>query len=145
MQIGIWAIVMVFMLLLEAATQSIVSIWFAAGALAALLAAALGATVPVQVSVFFFVSGLLLAFLLPYLRRKMEMKRTPTNADRIIGAEGVVTEIIDAIEGTGQIRVMGATWSAVSATGEKLPEGTGIFVKDIQGVRAVVERKENLE
>ena len=144
MQIGIWAIVMVLMLLLEAATQSIVSIWFAAGALVALLAAALGATVPVQVSLFFFVSGLLLAFLLPYLRRKMETKKIPTNADRIIGAEGIVTETIDAIEGTGQIRVMGTTWSAVSASGEKLPEGTSVLVKDIKGVRAVVERKENL-
>ncbi len=144
MQMGIWAILMVLMLLLEAATQSIVSIWFAAGALAALLLAALGASVPVQVSVFFFVSGLLLAFLLPYLRRKMEIKRTPTNADRIIGAEGIVTETIDAIEGTGQIRVMGMTWSAASVNGEVLPEGVSVLVKDIKGVRAVVERKENV-
>ncbi len=144
MQIGIWAVLMVVMLALEAATQSLVSIWFAAGALAALLGAALGASVPVQVSVFFFVSGLLLAFLLPYLRQKMETKRTPTNADRIIGAEGIVTEKIDAVEGTGQIRVMGTTWSAASKGGEVLPEGVSVLVKDIQGVRAVVERKENV-
>ena len=138
--VGIWALVLIVMLALEAATQALVSIWFAAGALAALVCAACGLIVPVQVAAFFFVSGLLLAFLLPYARKKMKTGRTATNADRIIGAEGVVTEDIDDVSGSGQIRVMGAVWSAKSIHGIKIPAGEKIEVVEIAGVKAVVKQ-----
>lgn len=75
---------MVVMLITEAATQSLVSIWFAIGALAALLAAVFGCTLPVQTAIFFFVSGILMAFLLPVARKKLAQVKTATNADRIL-------------------------------------------------------------
>lgn len=141
MQIGIWAALMVVMLVTEAATQSLVSIWFAAGALSALLAAAFGASLPVQTSTFFFVSGILLAFLLPYARRKVEVAKTATNADRIVGKTGIVTETVDSHSGTGQIRIMGSIWSAKSEDELKIEEGTEIIVEGIAGVKAIVRPK----
>ncbi len=141
MQIGIWVALMVIMLVTEAATQSLVSIWFAAGALSALLAAAFGASLPVQTAVFFFVSGILLAFLLPYARRKVEIAKTATNADRIVGKTGIVTETVDPHSGTGQIRIMGSIWSAKSEDEVKIEEGTEIVVKGIAGVKAIVHPK----
>ena len=138
MQIGIWAVLMIIMLVTEAATQSLVSIWFAAGALSALLAAVLGASLSIQTAVFFFVSGILLAFLLPFAKRKIETVKTATNADRIIGKTGVVTQAIDPTEGKGQIRILGSIWSAKTADGSILAEGTEVIVEDISGVKAVV-------
>lgn len=139
--IGIWAVILVAALVMEAATQGLVSIWFAAGALAAMVCAVLDVFFPVQLAVFFFVSGILLAFLLPYVKKRMEIRRTATNADRIIGAEGIVTEEIDEVSGTGQIRVMGAVWSAKAAHGVKIPVGEKVGVEGISGVKAVVSRK----
>ncbi|MBQ7036320.1 MAG: NfeD family protein [Clostridia bacterium] len=138
--IGLWAAVLVLMLILEASTAALVSVWFAVGAFCALISAFFGAVFGVQISVFLVVSGLMLAFLLPYTRRKMAARKTATNADRIIGAEAVVTEEIDEIAGTGQIRVMGAVWSAKSKSGARIPVGEKVKVEEISGVKAVVVR-----
>lgn len=141
MQIGIWVALMVIMLVTEAATQSLVSIWFAAGALASLISAVFGASLPVQTAIFFFISGILLAFLLPYARRKVELAKTATNADRIVGKTGVVTETIDPLTGTGQIRIMGGIWSAKSEDETKIEAGTEVIVEAIAGVKAIVRPK----
>ena len=141
MQIGIWAALMVVMLITEAATQSLVSIWFAIGALAALLAAVFGCTLPVQTAIFFFVSGILMAFLLPVARKKLAQVKTATNADRILEKTAVVTEKINPSRGTGQIRVMGNIWSAKSADDTEIEEGTEVVVTEIAGVKAVVRPK----
>lgn len=140
LHIALWAILMVLMLVIEASTAALLTVWFAFGALAALVSAFLGASLGVQIAVFFIVSGLLLAFLLPYARRKMDEKKTATNADRIIGAEGIVTEEIDEVQGTGQIRVMGAVWSARSQSGISISAGEKVKVEAISGVKAVVSR-----
>ena len=138
--IGLWAAVLVLMLILEASTAALVSVWFAVGAFCALISSFFGAVFGVQIAVFLVVSGLMLAFLLPYTRRKMAARKTATNADRIIGAEAVVTEEIDEIAGTGQIRVMGAVWSAKSKSGARIPVGEKVKVEEISGVKAVVVR-----
>lgn len=138
----LWIIVLAGMLILETATQMLLCIWFAGGALAALFCAFLGGSVPLQIAIFFFISGILLAFLLPFARRKMQTGRTATNADRILGAEGIVTEDIDEIAGAGQVRVLGTIWSAKSLDGEKLSAGEPVTIVDIAGVKAVVKRKE---
>lgn len=139
--IGIWLAVMVIMLVVEAMTQGLVCIWFAGGALAALLCAACRVPFPVQLAVFLLVSAILLAFLLPLARKKLKKGYVATNADRIIGAEGVVTQDIDETEGTGQVRVMGTVWSAKAAHSVKIPAGEKVEVQGISGVKAVVSRK----
>lgn len=140
-QIVVWAAILLGMLYIEATTVALLTIWFAFGALAALICALFGLSFGIQVAVFCMVSGLLLAFLLPHARRKMEVRKTATNADRIIGAEGIVTEMIDEVQGTGQVRVLGAVWSARSAQGITIQTGEKVVVESISGVKAVVSRK----
>ena len=142
--VAVWTAVFIGMLILEVMTMGLVSIWFAAGALAALIGAACGLIFPMQLAIFFVTSGLLLAFLFPVVRNQIKAKATATNADRIIGAEGVVIEAIDEIRGTGQIRVMGAVWSAKSAHLTSIEAGEKVVVKSIAGVKAVVVRKEHM-
>ncbi len=142
MQIGIWVLILIMALVVEGCTQSLVSVWFAAGALGAVICAAFGLSLWIQIAVFLVVSGILLAILLPLIRKRGKNRRTATNADRIIGKEAVVTQGIDGIHGVGQIRVMGSTWSAKAADGGEIPEGAPVIVEKIDGVKAVVIRKE---
>ena len=69
------------------------------------------------------------------LRKKNVQK---TNADRLIGREGVVIVPFNSTEGKGQVKVDGQIWSAKS--GEDYTEGTKVTVKAIEGVKLVVER-----
>ena len=101
MEIGIWFGLLILFGILEAVTVSVVSIWFMAGSLAAILAALCGASLPVQIVLFLAVSVALLACLRPLVRKYVSPKITATNADRVIGKTAVVTESIDNIAAQG--------------------------------------------
>ena len=138
MEAIIWLVLMVVFLVAEALTVSMVSLWFAAGAVVALLLSLLHLQVWVQVVLFFVVSGVLLACLRPLVRRHVAPKIVPTNVDAIVGTRGIVTAEIDNVCAAGQIKVNGMEWSARSTTGEIIPEGTLIRVERIEGVKAFV-------
>ena len=138
MEAIIWLALMVVFLIAEAMTVSMVSLWFAAGAVVALLLSLLHLQIWVQVTLFFVVSGVLLACLRPMVRRHVTPKLTRTNVDAIIGTRGVVTAEIDNVCAAGQVKVNGMEWSARSTTGEIIPEGTLIRVERIEGVKAFV-------
>lgn len=134
----IWLAVALVMLILEAATVQMVSIWFCLGAVAAAIAAILGASIPVQIVVFVVISGVTLAFTRKFVKKVLRVKKTPTNADSVIGAIGQVVEPIDDEAGTGRIKVEGMDWSARTTDGSKLPEGVKVKVKAIAGVKLMV-------
>ena len=138
MEAIIWLVLMVIFLVAEALTVSMVSLWFAAGAVVALLLSLLHLQVWVQVVLFFVVSGVLLACLRPLVRHHVTPKITPTNVDAIVGTRGIVTAEIDNVCAAGQVKVNGMEWSARSTTGEIIPEGTLIRVERIEGVKAFV-------
>ncbi len=119
-----WLIVMVLFLAVEAVTVGLVCIWFAAGSLIALLAAMCGAQLWLQIVVFIIVSAATLYFTRPLVKRYVNSKVEPTNADMVIGKECRVTETVDNIAGTGAVYVDGKTWTARSADDEVIPEGT---------------------
>lgn len=134
----IWLVLMVVFLMVEGATVSMVSLWFGAGALAALIVSLLGAEVWLQVLVFFTVSIVLLASLRPLARRYFTPKLTRTNVDSIVGQTGTVTAAIDNVTGQGQIKLASMEWTARSTSGEPISTGTLIRVDRIEGVRAFV-------
>lgn len=134
----LWLIVMVLFLAVEAVTVGLVCIWFAAGSLAALLAAMCGAPVWLQIVVFLVVSAAALYFTRPLVKRYVNSRVEPTNADMVIGKECKVTETVDNIAGTGAVYVDGKTWTARSANDEVIPEGTLVTAKSIDGVKLIV-------
>ena len=109
---GFWLIVLIAMLVVEISTVSLTSIWFAVGALFALIAALLGAPVAVQVILFFVAAIVLIIILRPVSVRYFNKNREKTNVESLIGREAVVTEDIDNIEGRGQASVNGVIWTA---------------------------------
>ena len=103
----VWLIAMVVFLIVEGIVPGLVSIWFAIGSLAALLAAALRAPVWLQVVWFLIVSVAALALTRPLAKKYVNARTQPTNADRILGKDCVVREAIDNIQGTGAVAVDG--------------------------------------
>lgn len=136
-----WLIFAVVFLVLELSTVSLVSIWFVAGAVCALLAAAIGLSVGVQIAIFIAATGILLIFTKPAVKKYIHKETEATNFDRVIGKEGTVTQKIDEAEGKGQIKVLGAVWSAKSDDGVEIPEGEKVEVIGVEGVKVIVKRK----
>lgn len=133
---------MVLFLVVEAVTVGLVCIWFAAGALLALLAAMCGAPLWLQIVLFLVASAATLYFTRPLVKRYVNSRVEPTNADMVIGKECRVTETVDNIAGTGSVYVDGKTWTARSADDEVIPEGTLVTAKSIDGVKLIVAAPE---
>ena len=138
----VWTAAIILFGVVEAATAGLVSIWFVAGALAALVAAFVDAPLTVQVVLFLAVSAAALAMTRPLLRRITTAKATPTNADRVLGALVKVTETIDNENSTGAVYADGKTWTARSADGTVFPAGSQVRVEAMEGVKLLVDRPE---
>ena len=134
-----WMGLLVLFLIVEAACPlHLVSLWFAAGCLAALGVYFLGAPLWLQITVFLVVSCALLAALWPLSKKYLKPKLTATNVDSIIGSTGYVTAAVDNIHGKGQVKLGAMEWTARSTTGETIPEETLVRVDRIEGVKVFV-------
>lgn len=135
-----WIIAMVVFLVIEAVTVGIVSVWFAIGALFAMVTAMLGANLWVQITVFLVVSAIALYFTRPLVKKFVNNKVEPTNADMLIGKECRVVETIDNLSGTGAVYVDGKTWTARTVDEEIIPEGQLVKAERIEGVKLIVSK-----
>ena len=133
-----WLVALIVFGVVEGITVGLTSVWFALGSLAALIAALLGAPLPVQIALFLVVSFLTLLLLRPLTKKYFNKDLTPTNADRIIGTEAVVIEAIDNLNAHGRVSVAGMPWTARSESGEAIPEGATVRVERIEGVKVFV-------
>lgn len=133
-----WLLAIVVFLLAESATVSLVSVWFAVGALAAMVVCLLHGAVWLQFTVFVVVSGILLGLLRPLVRKFINPKLTATNVDALVNSVGVVTTAIDNVAATGQVKLGAMTWTARSSSGSPIPEGVRVKVDRIEGVKAFV-------
>lgn len=137
-----WLGAMIVFLLAEAATVTLVSIWFAAGALAAVVVALTGGGLGFQVTVFLLVAALMLISLRGVVRRYIRPKLVRTNVDAVIGTTGIVTTPINNVAALGQVKLSGMEWSARSTDGSHIPEGALIRVDRVEGVKVFVSLAE---
>lgn len=133
-----WIAAAILLGIIESATFSLTSVWGAIAAVICAVAVYFGASFKLSVCMFITITVVLLLCTRPFVKRFLTMKNTPTNADRIIGSEGVVIKGVKADE-PGEIKVMGQFWSAVSEDGSEIPEGTRVVVRSIEGVKAKVD------
>ena len=137
----IWLIVFVVMLIIEAATTALATVWFAAGALVAMIMDLCGAPHNLQIIVMAAVSVVTFIICMIWIRPKLESLRRAniqrTNADRLIGMEGVVIVPVNPVEGKGQVKVEGQVWSAKSE--DAIKEGTKVKIRAIEGVKLIVD------
>ncbi len=139
----LWIVVMVVGVLVEAATLTLVSIWFAVGALGAVIAELLGASSTVQLIIFVVLSALMIAITRPLLKKIMPAKYTPTNSELDVGKQAVVIETIDNDRNEGRVRLDGVDWNAVSDDGSVIKKDTVVIVKEIGTTRLTVISKQN--
>lgn len=138
----LWFAVIVIAMIFEAATATLFSIWFAGGALVALISAFLGAPEWLQIVLFLIVSAALLAATRPLAKKFINSRKQATNFDRIIGTTCPVTEAVDNRSGQGTVYVDGKQWSARSESGESIPEGANVEIVRIEGVKVIVRPAE---
>lgn len=138
-----WLIALIVFLVIEAVTLGLATIWFAGGALVALIAAMCGAGLGIQVASFLVVSLVLLIFTRPFAVRFLSKDTLKTNVDRVIGMEGVVTEEISNLAGTGKVSLGGNIWTARTENeGGTIPVDAVVAVLRVEGVKLIVKFKE---
>ncbi len=136
----IWASAAIILFIVELIVPGLVSIWFALGAVSALVAAILHAPLWLQITWFAVVSVATLVLTRPLARKYVNAKAQPTNADMLIGRECVVTETIDNLHGTGAVKINGKEWTARMADQDQTAApGTVLKVEKIEGVKLIVK------
>ena len=135
----IWILIFLIALAIEIATQELVSIWFALAALPALIFAACGIEFYWQIVVFAGVS--LVTFILSqiFLKDKIKVRSSATNADSLIGSEILVSKAVSPNE-PGEGKVRDVTWTIISD--EEISKGEFALIKEIRGNKLVVKKKE---
>ena len=137
-----WLALLILFSVGEAVTVGLTSVWFAVGALGALLCALLGGSLWLQIGVFLVLSGLSLSMARPLAKKFLSPGYSATNADRVIGQEAVVTQTIDNLHGQGQVIIAGQTWTARSQDDTVIEAGKTVRVLRIEGVKVFVAPKE---
>ncbi len=135
-----WIVVAVAMGILEAVTAQMVSIWFAIGAAAGYVTSLFTDNIYIQIAVAIVVTGITLVATRPLAKRIINNTKTHTNSDKNIGKTAVVTIEIDNYQSTGQVKVGSSVWSAKSADDSIIEKDSKVIVKDIEGVKLVVEK-----
>lgn len=134
----VWLIIAFILAVIEAFSLGLTTIWFAGGAVVAVVAALLGVSVPIQVVIFVVVSILLLVLTRPWAMKHFKTKLESTNIDAVIGKEAMVTQDISPFS-AGEARLNGLTWVAL-ATDKNLTiaAGTAVKVDAVEGVKLIV-------
>lgn len=137
---AVWLVLMIILLIVEGIVPGLVSIWFALGALGALLSAIVGAPLWLQVLWFLLISLVTLVLTRPLAKKYVNSRATPTNADMLIGQECIVTEAIDNVLGLGAVTVGGKIWTARTENHDvKAEVGRVMTVVRIDGVKLIVK------
>lgn len=137
--IVVWLVIFVVTIIIEACTTELVSIWFAAGSLLALILAAIpGVPFYIPIIVFIVISITLLLCLRPIFKKILGKSTLNSNIDEMIGKKGVVEKDIDEIE-MGTVKIHGVIWNALSIDNIPISKGSHVVVKNINGNKLIVK------
>ena len=139
----IWIIAAIIFLVIEAATMGLATIWFAFAAIAAWLTQIIGMPPLGQIVVFLIVSAVLLYYTRPIALKYFKVGRTKTNADKLLGDTGKVTEEIDNINAKGLVKISGQIWTSRSVNSKVIPVDSLVKVERIDGVKLIVSELED--
>ncbi|MCI5731215.1 MAG: NfeD family protein [Eubacterium sp.] len=135
-----WLILVAVMLVVEIFTMGLTTIWFSLGAVAAAIAAGLGAPLWVQILLFTVVSVVIMILVRPFALKVMDRNRTKTNIDEVIGQQAEVIEPIDNQKEQGKVRFRGVEWMARSVDGSTVAAGDVVTVEEVSGVKLLVKK-----
>ena len=134
----LWFALLITFVVVEAVTVNMVSVWFAAGSLAALIVSLIGGELWLQILVFLTVSAVALALLRPIAKKYFTPRITRTNVDALAGKTCLCVTAIDNVNGVGQVKLGDVEWTARSTDGEPIPAGTQVTIDRVEGVKLYV-------
>lgn len=139
----VWLAILIILIVIEILTLGLTTIWFAGGALAAIIVAAVGGPVWLQVLLAGIVSAVLLFFTRPMAVKYFNRDRERTNAESLVGRQAIVLSEINNLQGAGQVAINGMEWTARSTNdGQTIEPGEVVVIRGINGVKLLVEREE---
>ena len=139
MMVYVWLGILAAAVVLEIITPQMVTIWFAVGALVTFFVALAGVEqLWIQIVVFVAVSAVAVIATRPLVKKMVNKKAEPTNAEMVIGQTGIVTEKIDNLAPSGLVKVNGSVWTARTADGSVIEENEKVIIKEISGVKLLV-------
>ncbi|QHQ59876.1 NfeD family protein [Anaerocolumna sedimenticola] len=140
-----WLIALAVFLVIEIITLGLTTIWFAGGALIAFILSLVADSFILEFLAFIIVSFVLLFFTRPIAQRYFNKQRIKTNYESLIGRHGKVIEKIDNFNNSGQVTLNGQEWTARALNNQDIIEpGKRIIIRDIAGVKLIVEEAEDL-
>ncbi len=137
----VWLIIFAAMVVIELVSLGLTTIWFAGGAIVAMLASLGHVNVAVQVILFIAVSVILLILIRPWARRHFNRGRVRTNAQSLIGLNAVVLEPVNNMQAQGRVLIRGQEWAARNIREDEIiPKDAQVCVREISGVKLIVEQ-----
>lgn len=125
---------------IEIMTAQLVSIWFAIGSLAAFIGASFGIGTMWQWILFAIFSAIALILTRPFIKKIKGTVPEKTNIDSKIGKTAVVTQKINNIIGTGEVRLDGLYWSARNIDDTEIEKESTVIIEKIDGVKLIVKK-----
>ena len=137
----IWLIITVVMSVIELMTMGLVTIWFAAGAVVALLLSLIGAPMWLQIAAFLVVSVVVLILVRPIAMTHFNNRLKKTNIDALVGRKLIAKTDIDNLKGIGKVDMDGSTWLAASTDDNvTIHAGEEVVITKVVGAKLIVER-----
>ncbi|MDX9800155.1 MAG: NfeD family protein [Spirochaetia bacterium] len=135
-----WLAAAVLFIIIEAFTFNLTTLWFACGAIIGMACSLAGLPLLFQILLSLLSSITLIVFARPIAVKYLKIGRTKTNSESLIGETGIVVKKIEEFK-TGLVKVKGQEWSAESAEGAAIDQGETVVIKEIRGVRLLVNKK----
>lgn len=137
----VWLAVMVVLLIMEALTAGLTTIWFAGGALIAAIGAYFGISMINQLLLFVCVSLVLVILMRPLALKVMNKNVTQTNVNSVIGKRAIVTTEINNLTQSGRVKLGDIEWKASSLNeDEVIPKDAVVVIDKVAGVKLIVHK-----
>ena len=139
----IWLALFVIMLIVEASEPALVSIWFALGAIVALIVSFIpGVEWWIEVIVFVVISAATLFALRPILKRYIKQNTFRSNVDAYAGKRGIVVEDIEYLK-PGAVKLGDVEWTAIPVNEkDKIQKNSIVEIVAVNGNKLIVRKVE---
>lgn len=133
-----WLGVILISLVVEALTQQLVSIWFAAAGLITLILSYSSLSQNIQFVIFLVLAACFMFLVRQWAQNKLSRKIIATNVDSLLGRKAIVVEELDNL-GRGQVKIDGVQWiMTLDKTSDKVNVGDSVEIIFVDGAKLVV-------
>lgn len=140
MEMIFWGALFVAFVIAEIVTVAYVSVWFAVASLVSFVLALCDVSLKVQFIVFVVTSVAVFLITRPLVSKLSKGKIVPTNADALIGKEGIVRIEVDNLKSQGRVYVNGLEWAAKSDDGSIIEKDEKVIICSIEGASLIIRK-----